>query len=164
MHISLLEIRKMACYYNNSLDCKELCKHTYAVSVYKYSSMGWHKRKRTNMLSVRTISTSLSRWHLHLSGRKRDYRERIFRKNSMPDETSRWLRAPFERDEKGIHAEMNPKAHGRSLQNMWYDTRNVSWRIRVCRRKLCPLFTGVTCHLFFLWFPLILLIRSFTRS
>lgn len=60
------------------------------------SSMSWHKRSRTNMLSTRTISTSLSRWHLHLSGRKRDYRERIFRKNSMPDGTSRWLRIPFE--------------------------------------------------------------------
>lgn len=40
------------------------------------SSINWHKRTRTNMLSMRTISTSLSRWHLHLSSRKKDYRER----------------------------------------------------------------------------------------
>lgn len=67
-------------------------------------------------------------------------KERLSRKDLPKEFHARWnvemtALAPFEQDEKGIHAKMKPKAHGRSLQNMWYDRRNVSQRIRVCREN-----------------------------
>lgn len=128
------------------------------------SSTSWHKRTRINMLSIRMISTSLSRWHLHLFGGK------IIEKRSskrIPCQIERRNDCRFHSSRiKERHAEMNPKAHGRwgSLQNTCSD-RNVSRAYQSVPRKLYPFFFYWHLFLhFFPWFLLIPLVRSFTCS
>lgn len=105
------------------------------------------------MLSIRTISTSWSQWHLHLFSNKRDYREKIFQEFRARWNVEMTMAVPFEQDERRIRAEMNPKAYGRSLQNTCSDRRNASPAYQSVPRKLYPLFIGVSSHLFFLRFP-----------
>jgi len=84
-----------------------------------------------------------------MSDRKRDYRKRIFRKNSMPDGMSRWLQTPFKQDERRIYAEMNRKAYRKSPQNTCNTIGGMCHRRQSVPRKLYPLFATVSSHLFF---------------
>lgn len=152
LYIYLLEIRKMAWYCNNSLDCKELCKHTYVVSVYKqlYKLTQTGKNKHVEYeddFHEFIAVTFTSVWSKERLSRERGSSERILCQMERRDECG----FHSSEDELRIHAETNPKAHGRSLQNTCSDRRNVSPACQSLSRKLCPLFTWCL----FLFFSLV---------